>query len=85
MNKLSITVDGCDYTVEELYDGDLIRVIDATGYRIANAERDHACEDVYFSYFESEEGLIDSASQSALYRKSNVELASWLVATHPCV
>lgn len=84
MSNLSITVDECDYTVEEDHGGDVIRVIDATGYRIADAERDHACEDVYFSYFEKGEGNVGSACQSALFHKTNVELASWLVSTHPC-
>lgn len=79
-----IIVDGCEYTIEYTNDGDLMRVIDATGYRIANAERDHACEDVHFSYFEPEEGYIDSGCQSALYSKTDEEIACWLIATHPC-
>lgn len=84
MSNPSITVDGCDYTVEEIHQGDVIRVLDATGYRIADAERDRACEDVYFSYFNVEEGCVDSASQPSLFRLDNLELARWLVSTHPC-
>ena len=83
MSNQPITVDGCDYTVEEAHQGDVIRVLDATGYRVASAERDHACEDVHFSYFNIEEGEVGSASQSAPYQLNNLELARWLVSTHP--
>ena len=44
MTKFNITVDACDYTVEECHQGDVIHVFDSTGQKIADAERDHACE-----------------------------------------
>lgn len=84
MKEFSITVDGCDYSVQEDHEGDVIRVVDATGFRIADAERDHACEDVHFSYFEPESGLIESSCMTDLFQKDNSELARWLVSTHPC-
>ena len=85
MNKFTITVDACDYNVEETHDGDVIRVFDVTGQKVADAERDHACECVQFGYFTKEEGCIGEAGQEALFRMDNHKLAEWLVATHPCV
>lgn len=85
MTTFTITVDACDYTVEETHAGDVIRVFDSTGQKIADAERDHACEYVQFGYFTEEEGCIGEAGQEALFHMDNKKLAEWLVATHPCV
>lgn len=79
----TITVDGCIYTVTVTHDGDVISVTDAEGNYIADAERDHACEAVYFGYFD-DDGLAESGSTSDLFRADAETIASWLVSTHPC-
>lgn len=85
MSKNTITVDGCDYTVELAYDGDVIRVLDCEGQKVADAEHDHMDEALHASFFDVD-GHIEGhdARQADLFGKPWEEVAAWLVSVHPC-
>jgi hypothetical protein len=81
----TITVDGIDYKVELLFDGDVINVYDINGNPVASAEYDHGTEEVYYSYYD-DEGILDGFSDSSsdlFHNFAPLQVAQWLCATHP--
>lgn len=84
MDRYHITVDGCDYRVEMGRREDVLWVYEAEGQQIASAEKDHGAGQVFFRYVTADEGVVGEGSSSYLfYNKTPLEIAKWLVATHP--
>lgn len=93
-NVFGIQVDGCSYTVNHtcfLVGGERIEVIGCDGISIAQATIDHNIENVDVAYC-NETGhpnVSTTYNFSELAHKmdskhhENVDLAKWLVATHP--
>lgn len=84
-----IIVDGVEYVVEVEDGGDKVSVytIDIVDRSpddlVAEAMRDSAFETVYYGqYGNGEDGV--EGQLNDLYDKPVLEIATWLVATHPC-
>ena len=86
-NKQTIVINGIDYEVESI--GDFDYEIEAIwvfsgGEILASAESDVETESVYYSYYDEEGKMEDFGGESKThFWATPIEMAEWLINTHP--